>query len=467
MAINPMPSPIDYMGMQPQIDPGRALLQGLQVGSAIRGMRQQRQQEEEAARMKEQFSIDMQSYLANPTAAGSRELILKYPQMREVVAENWSSLSKEMQDEEFKFATNVSMALKSNNPEVAARLIEQRRDAFANAGMDTTSLDTMLETANTNPTALPVMANLYGASLNPEKWGKVMALTEEKKRYRILSPEEAQQKVPNYNPAFAYQETDNGEIKILAGAGGEEAGPDTVQSSEILPDGTRLITMRSGKTIVEDAAGNALTGEARAEAIKKGREYGIEITGRGAKERGIGTLDAETIGASFKTIEKIQANLSNLDAAIAAIDDGANTGVIAQKFPSWNASTIALKNVRNRLGLDVIGSVTFGALSEQELDLALETALPTNLNEAELRQWLVDKKTAQQKLSDYLTEQVVFLREGNNSVADWVEYINRNAAQPSGTAAEPTGGAPPIGTVQDGYQFLGGDPADSRNWEKL
>lgn len=464
MAINPMPAPIQY-GMQPQ-DPAQALLQGLQLGGAIRQMGQQRRQEEEAARTKEQFSADMQSYLANPTAAGSRELILKYPQMREVVAENWSSLSKEMQDEEFKFATNVSMALRSN-PEVAARLIEQRRDAFANAGMDTTSLDTMLETAKNKPESLPFMANLYGASLDPEKWGKVMALTEEKKRYRILSPEEAQQKVPNYNPAFAYQETDKGEIKILAGAGGEEAGPDTVQSSEILPDGTRLITMRSGKTIVEDAAGNALTGEARAEAIKKGREYGIEITGRGAKERGIGTLDAKTIGASFKTIEKIQANLSNLDAAIAAIDDGANTGVIAQKFPSWNASTIALKNVRNRLGLDVIGSVTFGALSEQELDLALETALPTNLNEAELRQWLVDKKTAQQKLSDYLTEQVVFLREGNNSVADWVEYINRNAAPPMGTAAEPASGAPPIGTVQDGYQFLGGDPADSRNWEKL
>ena len=226
--------------------------------------------------------------------------------------------------------------------------------------------------------------------------------------------------MPNYNPAFAYQETDEGKITVLPGAGGEEAGPDTVQASEILPDGTRLITMRSGKTIVQDPEGNVLTGRARAEAIKTGREYGIEITGRGAKERGIGTLDAKTIGDSFKTIEGIQRNLSNLDAAIAAIDAGADTGVIAQKFPSWNSSTITLKNIQNRLGLDVIGSVTFCALSEQELALALETALPTGLDEPELRQWLVDKKAAQQKLSDYLTEQVVFLRQGNNTVADWL-----------------------------------------------
>jgi len=450
MAINPLQQPIQY-GPQPQ-DPGQALLQGLQIGSAIRGMRQQRQQEEEAARTKEQFSIDMQSYLANPTAAGSRELILKYPQMREVVAENWSSLSKEMQDEEFKFATNVSMALQSN-PEVAAKLIEQRRDAFANAGMDTSSLDTMLETAKNNPAALPVMANLYGASLDPEKWGKVMALTEEKKRYRILSPEEAQQKVPNYNPAFAYQETDRGEIKVLPGAGGEEAGPPKTQSSQILPGGTIVYAMTDGNARVVDPEGNVVTGAAAAKAIRDAEDRGLELTGGGAKQRGIGTLTAQKIDKAFTTIEGIQTNLSNLDAAIAAIDAGANTGVIAQKFPSWNASTITLKNIQNRLGLDVIGSVTFGALSEQELALALETALPTNLDEAELRQWLVDKKAAQQKLSDYLTEQVVFLREGNNTVADWL--ARGRQSQPSAAGA-PAGAAPaaPSGGVDTGNPLL-------------
>lgn len=216
MAINPMPAPIQY-GMQPQ-DPAQALLQGLQLGGAIRQMGQQRRQEEEAARTKEQFSADMQSYLANPTAAGSRELILKYPQMREVVAENWSSLSKEMQDEEFKFATNVSMALRSN-PEVAAQLIEQRRDAFANAGMDTTSLDTMLETAKTNPAALPVMANLYGASLDPEKWGDYVKAIggEEAEEYTLLTPE--QKTNLGLDPTKAYQRSKTGKISQVGGGG--------------------------------------------------------------------------------------------------------------------------------------------------------------------------------------------------------------------------------------------------------
>ena len=217
MAINPLQQPIQY-GPQPQ-DPGQALLQGLQIGGAIRGMRQQRREEEEAARTKEQFSLDMQSYLANPTAAASRELILKYPQMREVITENMSSLSKEMQDEEFKFATNVSMALRSD-PNVAVRLIEQRRDAFANAGMDTSSLDTMLETAKNNPAVLPVMTNLYGASIDPDKWGKFAKATgeEETEKYDLLTPE--QKTNLGLDPTKAYQKsTTTGKISQVGGGG--------------------------------------------------------------------------------------------------------------------------------------------------------------------------------------------------------------------------------------------------------
>lgn len=292
MAINPMPSPIDYMGMQPQIDPGRALLQGLQVGSAIRGMRQQRQQEEEAARMKEQFSIDMQSYLANPTAAASRELILKYPQMREVVAENWSSLSKEMQDEEFKFATNVSMALKSNNPEVAARLIEQRRDAFANAGMDTTSLDTMLETAKNKPESLPVMANLYGASLNPEKWGDYVKAIggEEAEEYRILTPEEVAQN-PGLDPTKTYQQNTVTKKISQVGSGGTTVTVDLGQerASAALE---KLDIPRAQEFSVAAASARALARDALViRDLLKGKGGGerVKLTAEFAKKLGLET----------------------------------------------------------------------------------------------------------------------------------------------------------------------------------
>ena len=80
------------------------------------------------------------------------------------------------------------------------------------------------------------------------------------------------------------------------------------------------------------------------------------------------------------------------------MEEGANTGVIANRLPNWKASTIALDTVKNELGLDVVGSVTFGALSEGELNLDLSTAIPTNLSEEDLVDWIDRKIVAKQKL---------------------------------------------------------------------
>ena len=76
--------------------------------------------------------------------------------------------------------------------------------------------------------------------------------------------------------------------------------------------------------------------------------------------------------------------------------------------------------MKNQLGLDVVGSVTFGALSEGELNLALSTALPTGLEGPELVKWAEDKIEAQEKLSAYLEEQAVFLTQPGNTSADWL-----------------------------------------------
>jgi len=102
---------------------------------------------------------------------------------------------------------------------------------------------------------------------------------------------------------------------------------------------------------------------------------------------------------------------------------GANSGQLADLLPNWKASTIALENVKNRLGLDVVGSVTFGALSESELNMALNTALPTNLPEADLIKWLDDKIKAQNKLMAYLNDQAIFLSDGDKTVGDWLRHV--------------------------------------------
>ena len=117
-----------------------------------------------------------------------------------------------------------------------------------------------------------------------------------------------------------------------------------------------------------------------------------------------------------------------MNEAIAAIDSGASTGVISSKLPNVKQASIELNNIKNRLGLDVIGATTFGALSSSEREFALETAMPTNLQPRELRAWLVRKRDAQAKMSGYLSEQAKYLSKPGRTVGDWLDYQDKKKA---------------------------------------
>ena len=101
-----------------------------------------------------------------------------------------------------------------------------------------------------------------------------------------------------------------------------------------------------------------------------------------------------------------------------------------------------MDNVIKRLGLDVVGNTTFGALSESELDFALQAAIPDNLEPDELKQWLSAKKASQEKILKGLNEMANFLGGGEKTIADWnarqaMLSINQASAQPEITT-DPT-----------------------------
>jgi len=128
----------------------------------------------------------------------------------------------------------------------------------------------------------------------------------------------------------------------------------------------------------------------------------------------------KVIDQSFERIGKIRGNMLTIDRAIGALDRGAETGALDKFLPSITAASRELRQIQSELGLDVIGSVTFGALSQGELNLALETALDTGQQPDVLRDLLVKKKAAQNKLMAYLDKQVQFL-DGGGTVAGWLK----------------------------------------------
>lgn len=129
-----------------------------------------------------------------------------------------------------------------------------------------------------------------------------------------------------------------------------------------------------------------------------------------AKKTGVSR--ARAIDDGFDSIKKIDVGMGNIDAALEALKSGAGVGAIEKFLPSIKAASVELDNIRNKMALDVIGSVTFGALSEGELNLAKETALPTGLNTPQLIDHLEKRKAAQNKLRSYYAEQIDFLDQG-------------------------------------------------------
>lgn len=271
----------------------------------------------------------------------------------------------------------------------------------------------MIDTKAIDPTVTPFAQEIASQWDNLDDKGRVDSL-------------EALTKVNN-------QALDRNQRRAESGVGGS----DKVQSSKTTPDGTTILVMKNGTTKVISAKGEELKGQARADAIKASEEFGADIQGTRAQARGLGELSAKQVGQAFAEVGKIKKNLGNIDEAIAAIDAGANTGVIASKLPNVTAASIQLANVRQQLGLDVIGSVTFGALSEGELNLALDTALPSNLAPKDLRVYLVNKKNAQTKLAGYLTEQATYLSKKGNTLSGWLEKVDNKAT--SGQSELPAG----------------------------
>ena len=122
---------------------------------------------------------------------------------------------------------------------------------------------------------------------------------------------------------------------------------------------------------------------------------------------------------AFKSSAAIEDQLRSVDKAITALEKGADTGIVARNLPTFTQATQQLEEAANELGIKVINSATFGALSATELKLALDTGLPKGLGEDELLPHLQNKRAAMVKLRNQMDEMGEFLSEEGNSVADW------------------------------------------------
>lgn len=396
--------PIDYT--MNVLNPFEAALGGFQAGQNIRsneqGMQLAQNQDQRQAQVMEiaqaqegraarSFGMDMraadaaqaramemQSALAqlaekpDATARDYEQVLLAFPEISDELTPAFERLSEDQRRSTVNEVTQLYSAVNAGRADIAQDLLEQRLRAAENAG-DTQAAQAArinLEILKTNPDAFKTTLGLELKAVGGD------------------------------------------EFDGLLGGGGFD-----VQSSQIIGGNVSIQTGRNGQTRVVDMTTNEeLTGAEAAKAIRDAQDREAEMQRDRALGRGIGT---ETVNLGVGALEDLgnaTASIRTIDEAIAAIDDGASAGAISKFLPNVTKASASLENAMNRMGLDVIGSVTFGALSEAEMTLAMETAVPRNLGPQALRQWLVEKRNAQRKAAEALQNAArILLQEGDLS----------------------------------------------------
>ena len=421
--------------------PFQAFAQGAQLGTGLAEIQARRQAQEQDLLRQQQLQQEMQTLNANPNpTAGDlkRVAFLLPPAQLKGVLDVFQAGTKDQQDNQIKFAGQAYSAFASGQPKIGIDLLNTQATALENSGnrAQAEAFRTYAKLAEINPGAAQKTIGILLSTL-PGGDKAIEATTKAQLAPSQVSISETE---AAFGPAI--------KAATLAKLNQDlKEDNDNVQSGKILPDGTTVILTKKGVTRVLGSDGVELAGDERVAAIREAEEFGAKIQGLRSGERAGAEIGQKEAQKAFELVGKIRTNLGNLDSAVAALDAGANTGVIASKFPNWKASTIELQNIQRRLGLDIIGSVTFGALSEGELSLALETALPLKMNEKQLRDWLIRKRDAQVKLSNYISEQAQYLSKPGRNLGNWLEFAEKKYGDqtqrgniPGATTAPGTGG---------------------------
>ena len=152
---------------------------------------------------------------------------------------------------------------------------------------------------------------------------------------------------------------------------------------------------------------------------------------------------ARSMRSNISTLREISGLLSGAKGEIP------RTGPIWDKLPDITASASRLNQLKNQAGLGIIQNTTFGALSEGELKLALDTALPTNLEATELRKWVNDRIRAQEKMANELEKAGIYYSQGGTVDG----YLEKLRVERNQRLSEENDGAE-VQTFDDGTEVV-------------
>ena len=133
---------------------------------------------------------------------------------------------------------------------------------------------------------------------------------------------------------------------------------------------------------------------------------------------------------AYEMSRKFRSQLQLFEQALSLTEDGALSGFLANALVAPDSATALLRGIQNELGISVINSATFGALSEREMQMAMATNLNLKLPPDELREMILEQIKVRTKLAQDFEAMAERLLVGENRTwSDFVEYMIEESAR--------------------------------------
>lgn len=206
------------------------------------------------------------------------------------------------------------------------------------------------------------------------------------------------------------------------------AGGPTVRSQTLYRNGTLVQSTDQGPRVF-DPDGKQVFGADARRVVQEANDAETILRQQDAAGSKIGALTSELAMDIYKDVQNVNDSIKVIDEAIDAIDSGAQTGVFLSWLPNVTTASAQLQTAMDKMGLNVIQSASFGALSEAEMKLAMEVDSPRNLSGPALREYLVEKRAAQIKARSALTRAATYLAKPGNTIEGWMKKNEQEQSQ--------------------------------------
>lgn len=356
--------PINYTGMQTQVNPGQALLGGLQTGAAISDVQFQNQQRELALQAQQRQQADLMRLMnnPNPTAKDYADYTLRNPQQADAAKQAFGLLDEQRQKQTIGVASQVYSALQSGRQDLAQQILESQQEALGNGGNpgDAEANKTLLEVVKTDPNQALHMAGTFLASaMGPKNFASSFETLSKENRENALAPTQLEQAKANVQDTQSKIDTRAADLTIKRA------------NTEVAALNTQ-IAKESNDIKREDLRAKRDAAQAKLDEAQKTKDQGAQST--------LATLDTalDTV-ARLETHPGLAGNLGK-------------TGVIPNVPGSEAADASALiEQLQSQTFLSSVKAmVGLGALSDAEGKKIADAAasLNTKQSEAQFRRQL-------------------------------------------------------------------------------